>query len=578
MVEPWQFTNRVVQIMAISAGLCLLNGTAAFGDEPRSTVNVARRVVARPVVQRAPEVVPLPNPTADPAQQPVAPGGAADIPTPASITNQPSLLSTDFVPIDMPSAVRLAGLRNPDLFLARQMVVEAVAIRQFAAAQLLPNLNAGTNFDAHSGPLQQSNGNILRVSRSALYVGAGANAVAAGTVNIPGVQWNVNASNMIFGILTTRQLVRERQFANAQTNNDILQAVGNAYYELLRAEGLRAVNIQMRDETAKVAKVTRDYARIGEGRPADADRAATELAQREVDVVEAEGNALVASARLCQLLNLDPSTRLHVTDEWVVPIPLVPEPIPLQELIAIAMLERPDLAERRAAIQETFLAMRGTQWLPFSPTTLVGFSAGAFGGGSNIIAENVAPNPTGPRFGNFSGRNDFDVVMYWTLQNCGCGNVALINAARARLGQNDFRLLIVLNQARADVASAYAISRARFAQVYVNEQAARVGRQGFEEDFLRTRNSEGLPIETLDNLRLWNRARVDYLNAIVDFNEAQVNLYCALGQPRAAMLGRPAPLEALGPGGANPSQGQNAVPAQNAEPNNEAIPAPPPAR
>ena len=148
---------------------------------------------------------------------------------------------------------------------------------------------------------------------------------------------------------------------------------------------MRAVSLQMRDETAKVAKVTRDYARIGEGRPADADRAATELAQREVDVVEAEGKRPAWSRRARAMPDLESrpsSTRLHVTDEWVVPIPLVPEPIPLQELIAIAMLQRPDLAERRAAIQEAFLAFRGSQVLPFSPTTLVGLlPPGTFGGG-----------------------------------------------------------------------------------------------------------------------------------------------------------------------------------------------------
>ena len=166
-----------------------------------------------PVVRRAPEVIPLPNPLADPRTTTQEPGG--DIPTPASITNQPSLLSAEFAPIDLPSAVRLAGLRNPDLFLARQRVVEAAALRQLAAAQLLPNLNVGTNFDSHSGPLQQSNGNILRVSRSALYAGAGANAVAAGTVNIPGVQWNLNVSNAIFGILVSRQVVARN--ANSPT-------------------------------------------------------------------------------------------------------------------------------------------------------------------------------------------------------------------------------------------------------------------------------------------------------------------------------------------------------------------------
>ena len=254
---------------------------------------------------------------------------------------------------------------------------------------------------------------------------------------------------------------------------------------------------------------------------------------------------MVASANLCRLLNLDPSLRLHVTDGWVVPTPIVPEPITLPELVAMAMLQRPDLAERRAAIQEAFLTLQSARLLPFSPNTLVGFSAGTFGGGSNLVASGTPPAPTtpGPRFGNFSGRNDFDVVVYWTLQNLGYGNRALINAVRSRLRQSDFQQLIVLNQARADVATAYARTRARYAQIGTNERAIRAGRAGFQQDFLRMRNREGLPIETLDNLRLWNRASIEYLNSIVDFNEAQVQLYVALGQPRADMLARPAPAE-----------------------------------
>jgi outer membrane protein TolC len=482
------------------------------------------------------------------------PAASETLPSPASNSgiysakDRPStLLGDKFIPIDLPSAVRLAGLQNPDLFLARQRVVEAAAIRQLAAAQLLPSLNFGTNFDAHSGPLQQSNGNILKVSRSALYAGAGANAIAAGTVNIPGVVWNLNVSNAIYGLLVARQVVNERQFANLQTNNEILQDVAVAYYELLRAEGLHAVMLRMRGETAEVADITAKYASTGVGREADAERAATELAQREIDVLEIEGQVLVASANLCRLLNLDPSLRLHVTDGWVVPTPIVPDPITLSELVAMAMLQRPDLAERRAAIQEAFLSLQSARLLPFSPNTLVGFSAGTFGGGSNLVASGTPPAPTtpGPRFGNFAGRNDFDVVVFWTLQNLGYGNKALIDAARARLRQSDYQELIVLNRARADVATAYARAHARYAQIGTNERAVRAGRTGFQQDFLRTRNREGLPIETLDNLRLWNRASIEYLNSIVDFNEAQIQLYIALGQPRADMLARPASPEAV---------------------------------
>ena len=50
-------------------------------------------------------------------------------------------------------------------------MTEAAAVRQLAAAQILPSLNAGLNFDVHTGPLQQASGNILKVNRDALYLG-----------------------------------------------------------------------------------------------------------------------------------------------------------------------------------------------------------------------------------------------------------------------------------------------------------------------------------------------------------------------------------------------------------------------
>src|SRR5207237_10367091 len=67
---------------------------------------------------------------------------------------------SSLVTIDLSTALRLAGVQNPAILLARQRVVEAVVQRQLAAAVFLPSLNAGLNYDAHTGPLQQSSGNI----------------------------------------------------------------------------------------------------------------------------------------------------------------------------------------------------------------------------------------------------------------------------------------------------------------------------------------------------------------------------------------------------------------------------------
>ena len=53
--------------------------------------------------------------------------------------------------------------------------------------------------------------------------------------------------------------------------------VAQAYGELLRAEGRLAIVRLSRDDAADVARVTADFARIGQGRQAEAERAATEL-------------------------------------------------------------------------------------------------------------------------------------------------------------------------------------------------------------------------------------------------------------------------------------------------------------
>jgi outer membrane protein TolC len=433
--------------------------------------------------------------------------------------------------IDLASALQLAGVQNPEIMLARERITEMAAIRQFAAAQILPNINGGMNFDSHSGALQQSNGHILNVARSALFVGAGANAIAAGSVSIPGVMWNQNLSQGMFTYLVARQSVRRAQFQSQAVRNETLKKVALAYVELLRNAGRRAIAIKIRDDASEIARLTAAFARTGEGRQADADRAATELAKREMDVTVADGELALASAQLARLLNLDPSLRLQPAETWVVPNPIVPELITLQELIGIAALRRPELAAQRQAIAIAMLNLQGARILPFSPTTLVGYSAGLLGGGSNLQAV---------RFGNFAGRNDFDVVAYWTLQNLGVGNRSQVNAARSRLRQSDLERLEMLNAVRTEVATSYARAKVRFAQIATAERAVQTGIDSFSEDMVRTQNNEGRPIEVLDSLRLLGRARFEYLDAIAEYNAAQFELYVALGQPPADALARPA--------------------------------------
>ena len=240
------------------------------------------------------------------------------------------------------------------------------------------------------------------------------------------------------------------------------------------------------------------------------------------------------------MLNLDPSVRLHPTDAYVVPHPLVPDPIPVGELIALGCCAGPSWRHSASVIQGLLL-LDEAKALPFSPTIYLGFSAGGFGGGSNLVR---------PIFGGFGGRTDLDAMAYWTIQNLGVGNVAMIRGANADLQVSRFEQIEMLNRVRAEVAEAYAKTHARYAQIATNESAIQSGLLSFTQDLDRIRLSVGdvLPIELL-TASADGRARIDYVDAIVDYNGAQFELYVALGQPPANALARPVPTRGVYPSG-----------------------------
>ena len=532
--------RKIIPALAIAAALPV---TAM----ERRVLAQAPRPADRAGGERIPEALP-PQEKGERPREKSETGPAIALPVPVS---PPTILRPEIQSIDLDTALRLAGVQNPELNLARQRVLESVALRQLAAARFLPSINPGMNYDSHTGNLQQSNGNILSVNRSAVYLGAGSMAVAAGTVSIPGVFLGGNTAVGIFGYLESRQFVRQREFENIAVRNQVFLQVALAYSELLRAEGRHAVALQAREEARAIARLTADYAETGQGRYADANRAATELQRRESYIKQVESELITASARLCQLLNLDPSIRLHPTDAYVVPHPLVPDPIPVAELIALGLLRRPELGAQRASVIQGLLLLDGAKALPFSPTVFIGFSAGGFGGGSNLVR---------PIFGAFGGRTDFDAAAFWTIQNLGVGNLALIRAANANLQVRRFEQIEMLNLVRAQVAEAYAKTHARYAQIETNESAIKSGLLSFTQDLtrIRYRSRDVLPIELLDSFRLMAGARIDYIDAIVDYNRAQFELYVALGQPPANALARPVPTQGVSPSGvtgANPRAG-----------------------
>ena len=142
---------------------------------------------------------------------------------------------------------------------------------------------------------------------------------------------------------------------------------------------------------------------------------------------------------------------------------------------------------------------------------------------------------------NLFERADLDAAVYWSLQNLGVGNLAMIKASRSHLASANLELVKRLNDVQAEVAVAYARTHARLARIETCEKAIGAIQTGYDEDREAVKGGQGLPIELLNSLQLLARARLAYLDAIMDYNEAQMELFVALGQPPANSLARPVP-------------------------------------
>jgi outer membrane protein TolC len=427
-------------------------------------------------------------------------------------------------PIDLATALALAGAGNPTIALAEEAVRESEAALLQARALAVPTVNAGLNYRVHEGNLLSSSGIIRDVHSSSLYSGLGASARAAETVGIPGVRIFAHVADAWFEPRAATFAVAGRQFEAAATRNDILLDVVNRYLDLAGAHERLSARRQTESDLSDVARMTADFARTGKGREGDAERARTELQLARAETDRAEELVATAAAELARLLSIDPSVRLRPTSEPLPLIRLVNRQASLEELVQIAIANRPEVGAWTAEIAVTQTRLREERFRPFVPLLSVGYSAGTFGGGSNQVE---------PRFGRFDGRSDFDAWAVWSLANFGLGNLAVQRARRAEVGQAEAERAQAVDRVRREVAEAHAMAAARLQQVEVARRQLAAAVEGARLDIVRTRNVEGRPIEVLNSLRLLSAARLEFIRTVVGYDQAEFRLFVALGQPPA---------------------------------------------
>lgn len=436
----------------------------------------------------------------------------------------PPVAASDIpLPINLASALHLAGARPLDVQIAGRQVEAAAAAYDRAKLLWVPNLVVGLDYFGHTGLQQNFAGEIVGSNRNTFMAGLGPNVVFA-------------FSDAVFAPLAAKQDLRARQAREQAAINDVSLEVAEAYFTVQQARGELAgalVAVQFGEELVKRA------AALGKGLapPQEEARAKVELARRRQTAIAARERWRTSSAELTRLLRLDPSAVVEPLEPPFLPVTIIDPTVTVDGLIPVALAARPELAGNQAFVQATLARLKQEKLRPLVPSLAVRSVAtnpggslgyGAFGGGGN-----GSPSTYGSRF-------DIDVQLLWEFQAFGLANQARVGERKAEHAAALLELLKAQDTVAAEVVRAFAQVRAAAERLNEAEPALRDARELVErsiEGLGQTRRvGESLllvtrPQEAVATVQAFAQANTDFYAAVADYNRAQFRLYRALGHP-----------------------------------------------
>ncbi len=441
------------------------------------------------------------------------------------------------LPINLPTALQLANVRAVDVAAATERIKAAVALLEQARVLWLPTITVGGDYNRHDGPVQNNDGTIVQASHSSMMFGVGSGLLNAAVLNV---------CDAIFGPLYARQQVKVREADLQTASNDTLVAVSNAYFNAQQARGELAGATESTRRMEQLVERTQKL--VPDLFPElETDRAEAELARRRQAESTARQRWKVASAELLRVLRLDPTAQVEPVEPPQLRVELIDLSKPVDELIPIALTNRPELASQQALVQATLIQLKQEKLRPLIPSVLLrGYSTPVTG----TLAYGLFAGGTNSTIANVGSREDVDLQLLWQLNNLGFGNLGLAHQRKAENNLAIVELFRLQDRVAAEVAQAHAEAREAAQRVGLAEKGVQSAVRSADKNLValgETKKAGNLlvtlvrPQEVVASIQALAQAYSDYFAAVAEANRAQFALYRALGNPAQCLVLNQAP-------------------------------------
>lgn len=407
------------------------------------------------------------------------------------------------IPIDWPTVLRLVRGQSIDIELAAEKVHQAQLELTMARQQWIPSIRVGGALLKHTGQIQDIPGAVFPTDKSAATAGSLA-------------EFSVQPRKIAVDVLMAKQSVFARSGELDRATRETLLNASEAYIDLVAAQAGASISLEVANQIKKLIDRSEKLLDQGVGGRVDVLSNKSQY-QNQLQVLNRARQAqLAASARLVQLLNMEAQTRLIAADEQLIPVMLVDENRPQQDLLAVAMAQGPGLSEAIALIATLEQQERRLRVVGLLPNINVGVAGGGFGGGF------------GGDLGNWGGRSDVGAALNWdVLQFIGNRPQNEMFASRkreARMRHDQIArmlstgVIVALNDAR----------NAR-ERIKLAEEQVSLALSNYELSDKRLLAAETLSFEVLQSIGNLGEARKNYLDSVIEYNKAQVRLQYLIG-------------------------------------------------
>jgi len=298
-----------------------------------------------------------------------------------------------------------------------------------------------------------------------------------------------------------------------RTQNDIILAVHEAYYNLLKTRKFEEVAVQSVEERKAHLKDSKAFYKAGLIPKNDMLQSGVQLAGAEIELIRAKNLSTMALARLNTLLRRPVEAEIAVEDI----LKYEPSDISWELAVQQAQKYRPELKQSEIAIEQADknIILARAPYLP-----AVSVSANYFKQGDNLLA---GAYPLGP-----SEVKTAEAILEWRFWAWGQSKdeiaAAKYNMKKAEESQTELLDNIILQ-----VREAYVDTLEAEYNIGVTEKAIEQAEEDFRINQSRYKAQLSTTTNVLDAQTRLTRAKIEYYNALYNYRISLMRLAWSTG-------------------------------------------------